>query len=80
MVSAVCSMSTRAKSRPADFISDKIAGLRTMVSQVPICGSPRSRPARIELHMHPSQLPSRRDAAGGQPPSMTSSDPVTWLD
>ena len=42
-----CSMSTRAKSRPAAFSSGRIAGLRTMLTQVPICSSPRSTPARI---------------------------------
>ena len=37
-----CSMSKRAKSSPADFISRRIAGLRTMLIQMPTCVSPRS--------------------------------------
>ena len=36
-------MSKRAKSSPADFISRRIAGLRTMLIQTPTCVSPRSR-------------------------------------
>ena len=46
---AVCSMSTRAKSRPAAFSNVRIAGLRTRFTHVPICSSPRSRAARSGL-------------------------------
>ena len=46
---AVCSMSTRAKSRPVAFSNVRIAGLRTRLTHVPICSSPRSRAARSGL-------------------------------
>jgi len=41
-----CSMSTRTKSRPAACSSVRIAGVRIIVIQVPICTSPRSARAR----------------------------------
>ena len=44
-----CSISTRAKSIPADFISWRMAGLRTMLTHDPICASPRARPSFIGL-------------------------------
>ena len=37
--SEVCSMSTRAKSRPAAFSRVRMDGVRTRVTQVPICTS-----------------------------------------
>jgi hypothetical protein len=55
---AVCSMSTRAKSNPAAFSNVRIAGLRTRLTHVPICSSPRSSAARSGLACIslPSQL------------------------
>jgi len=39
---AECSMSTRTKSRPAAWSKVSTAGVRIMVTHVPICTSPRS--------------------------------------
>jgi hypothetical protein len=41
-----CSMSIRAKSRPAALSNVSTAGVRIMVTHVPICTSPRSARAR----------------------------------
>jgi hypothetical protein len=42
MEGEACSMSKRAKSSPADFISRRIAGLRTILIQTLTCVSPRA--------------------------------------
>ena len=41
-----CSMSMRAKSRPAARSSARTEGVRIMLTQVPICTSPRSARTR----------------------------------
>ena len=41
-----CSMSIRAKSRPMALSSVSTAGVRIMVTHVPICTSPRSSRTR----------------------------------